>query len=133
MYHTGSKCVPCSNTNFAANNYDSCVFFSCYVYFSEVPVIPDQYTSFFLVVSRSGQQLINNKSRATGVKCATRSNTNNNELIIMNFCFMYRYQPRCVFSHFLFCLRVSSIFFLIISINLINSKKCKILFLGISP
>ena len=78
---------------------------------------------FFLVVSRSGQQLINNKSRATGVKCATRSNTNNNELIIMNFCFMYRYQPRCVFSHFLFCLRVSSIFFLIISINLINSKK----------
>ena len=98
-------------------------FFSCYVSFSEVPVIPDQYTSFFLVVSRSGQQLINNKSRATGVKCATRSNTNNNELIIMNFCFMYRYQPRCVFSHFLFCLRVSSFYFLIISINLIISKK----------
>ena len=123
MYHTGSKCVPCSNTNFAANNYDFYVFFVCFVSFSEVPVIPDPYTYFFLVVSRRCQELINNKSRVTGAKCATFSNTNNNELIIMNFCFMYRYQPRCVFSHFLLCLRVSSIFFLIISINLINNKK----------
>ena len=113
---TGSKCVPCSNTNLAANNSDFLVFLCFSVSFSEVPVIPVPYASFFitlnfLVVFQRCQQLINNQLIMYHPELPEPNAPLVLILIIMNFCFMYRYQPRCVFSHFLFCLRVSSIFF----------------------
>ena len=61
---TGSKCVPCSNTNSAANNND--FFLGFIVSFSEHPVIPDPYASFFitlnfLVVLQRCQLIVNNQ------------------------------------------------------------------------